>query len=320
MTAQSERGAHGARGPHAGHGAQAPAAARMAVGPPPRSRRDPRLVASGAILLVLVIGAAIGPWLAPGDPTAIGDVLGTRLVPPLGRDATGTWHLLGTDAFGRDVLARLWLAARVSLGIGVAGALLAGALGIALGAIAAWRGGLVDRALSALGDALLALPRLVLLLVVAALWGPGLGVVIGVLALTGWMSVMRLVRADVLGVRVLPYVEGARALGVPDRRVLWRHVLPNALGSATVAITLGVGNAILLESGLSFLGLGVQPPAPSWGNMIAGGREWLLVAPWIALAPGVLLIATVVACTLLGDVLSARRAGRSASPSREPLP
>lgn len=311
MTAPSE---------HSAREAPAPAAEHTAAHPMPRAGRDLRVVAASAILVALLIGAAIGPWLAPGDPTAIGDVLGTRLVPPLSRDSAGTWHLLGTDAFGRDVLARLWLAARVSLGIGVAGSLLAGAIGIAFGAIAAWRGGLVDRALSALGDALLAIPRLVLLLVIAALWGPGLGVVIGVLALTGWMSVMRLVRADVLGVRVLPYVEGARALGVPDRRVLWRHVLPNALGSATVAITLGVGNAILLESGLSFLGLGVQPPAPSWGNMIAGGREWLLVAPWIALAPGVLLIATVVACTLLGDVLSARRAGRSGSPSREPLP
>jgi len=120
------------------------------------------------------------------------------------------------------------------------------------------------------------------------------------------MSVMRLVRAEVLRVRVLPFVEGASALGVPQVRLLWRHVLPNVLGSTVVAITLGVGNAILLESGLSFLGLGIQPPAASWGNMIAGGREWLLVAPWIALAPGVLLIVTVVACTLIGDALSGR--------------
>lgn len=154
---------------------------------------------------------------------------------------------------------------------------------------------------------LLAVPRLVLLLVAAALWGPGLAVVVTVLGLTGWMSVMRLVRADVASVLVRPFVEGATALGVPNARVLWRHVLPNALGSTVVALTLGVGNAILLESGLSFLGLGIQPPSPSWGNMIAGGREWLLIAPWIALLPGVLLIFTVVACTLIGDALSSRK-------------
>jgi ABC-type dipeptide/oligopeptide/nickel transport system permease subunit len=285
-----------------------------------RTGRDARLAAALVTLAALVAGALVGPWLAGADPTAIGDVLATRLVPPLGRDALGRWHPLGTDAFGRDVLQRMWLAARLSLGIGVAGSLLAGALGVVLGAVAAWRGGLADRLITALGDALLAVPRLVLLLVVAALWGPGLEVVIAVLALTGWMSVMRLVRADVLGVRVLPYVESARALGVPEGRLLWRHVLPNALGSATVAVTLGIGNAILLESGLSFLGLGVQPPAPSWGNMIAAGRDWLLVAPWIALAPGGLLVVTVVACTLLGDALTARLAARGASRSPATAP
>ena len=220
------------------------------------------------------------------------------------------WHLLGTDAFGRDLLVRLWTGARVSLGVGVTGSALSGVLGVALGALAGWRGGLVDRAIVAVGDALLAIPRLVLLLVIASLWGPGLGVVITVLGLTGWMSVMRLVRADVQSVRELAYVEGAHALGVPSWRVLRRHVLPNAMGSALVAMTLGIGNAILLESGLSFLGLGIQPPASSWGNMIAGGREWLLVAPWIALVPGVALVITVVACTVLGDALADHDARR----------
>lgn len=274
---------------------------------------DRRLQIGTALLAAMCVAALVWPWFAVIDSNAVTEVLARRLTPPFSRDSLGQWHLLGTDAFGRDVTTRLWLAARISLGVGVVGSVLAGSIGILLGAIAGWRRGLVERAILALGDALLALPRLVLLLVTAALWGPGLTVVVTVLALTGWMSVMRLVRADVARVRALPYVEGASALGVPASRVLWRHVLPNALGSTVVAITLGVGNAILLESGLSFLGLGIQPPAPSWGNMIAGGREWLLVAPWIALAPGLLLIVTVVACTLIGDALSDRRPGSSAT-------
>lgn len=257
-------------------------------------------------LAVLALAAVLWPLFASDVSRDIGDVMATRLVAPFSRDAQGTWHMLGTDAFGRDLLLRLWIGARVSLGVGLAGSLLSGLLGIVLGAWAAWRGGVADRIIVAVGDALLAIPRLVLLLVIASLWGPGLGVVIAVLGLTGWMSVMRLVRADVQGVRALAFVEGAQALGVPSSRVLRRHVLPNALGSALVAMTLGVGNAIVLESGLSFLGLGIQAPASSWGNMIAGGREWLLVAPWIALVPGVALVITVVACTVAGDALGDR--------------
>lgn len=267
-------------------------------------RDDTRFRVGVAVLLALCLAALILPWFAAHDPNAINDVLARRLTPPLSRDRLGDWHLLGTDAFGRDVTVRLWVASRLSLGVGVVGALLSGGLGILLGAVAGWYRGITERAILAIGDALLAVPRLVLLLVTAALWGPGLGILVLVLALTGWMAVMRLVRAEVARVRVLPYVEGAFALGVSPSRALCRHVVPNALGSTIVAITLGVANAILLESGLSFLGLGVQPPSPSWGNMIAGGREWLLVAPWIALAPGLLLIVTVVACTLIGDALS----------------
>ena len=263
------------------------------------------------VLMAMTLAAILVPALASDGARDIGDVLSTRLVAPFSRDGHGVWHLLGTDAFGRDLLVRLWTGARISLGVGVTGSALSGVLGVALGALAGWRGGLVDRAIVAVGDALLAIPRLVLLLVIASLWGPGLGVVITVLGLTGWMSVMRLVRADVQGVRELAYVEGAHALGVPSWRVLRRHVLPNAMGSALVAITLGIGNAILLESGLSFLGLGIQPPSSSWGNMIAGGREWLLVAPWIALVPGVALVITVVACTVLGDALGDHDARRS---------
>lgn len=286
-----------------------PAASSRAASPVMRATRrsaDPRVRFGLTVLAVFTLLAGLVPLLASPTQGDIGDVLSTRLVPPLSRDSRGGWHWLGTDAFGRDLALRLWVGARLSLLVGVIGTALSGALGIALGALAGWRGGLVDRAILATGDALLAIPRLVLLLVIAALWGPGLLTVIVVLGATGWMSVMRLVRAEVQQTRRLAFVEGAEALGVPATRVVWRHVLPNAMTGATVALTLGVGNAIVLESGLSFLGLGVQPPAASWGNMIAGGREWLLVAPWIALVPGLMLIATVVACTMLGEGLRAR--------------
>ncbi|MBU6365486.1 MAG: ABC transporter permease [Gemmatimonadetes bacterium] len=277
-------------------------------------RREGRWARWG--LLLLTTGALVVPWVTPPSAAAIGDVLATRLVPPLTRDGLGQWHLLGTDAFGRDLFLRLWQGARVSLGVGVSGALLSGALGIALGALAGWRGGASDRMVSAVADTLLAVPRLVLLLVVAALWGPGTVVVVSVLALTGWMAVMRLVRAEVRLVRTHAYVEGALALGAPPCRLLVRHVLPNALGGAGVAITLGVGNAMVLESGLSFLGLGVQPPAASWGSMISAGREWLLAAPWVALAPGAALVLAVLACTRVGDALAtAEREGEPSAPA-----
>ena len=262
-------------------------------------------LAWGALLALALLGVAVtvGPWLLPGDPLAINDMLGARLLPPLSTDAGGHFHLLGTDRFGRDLLARMLLAGRISLAVGVVGSLLAAGVGTAVGALAAWRGGVLDAVSMAVADALLAIPRLVLLLVCAALWSPGLATVVAILVGTGWMGVARLVRGEVLGVRARPYVDAAAALGVPSLRTLWRHVLPNALGPAIVAATLGVGNAILLESGLSFLGLGVQPPTPSWGNMIAGGRDLIVTAPWVAMAPGLALVVTVLAATLLGDGL-----------------
>ena len=261
------------------------------------------------ILLLLVLGAVLVPMLSGQDPLGIGDVLALRLVPPLSRDAHGAFHVLGTDRFGRDLFVRMMLAGRISLAVGVVGSVFAGAAGTAIGAVAAWVGGIVDRTLMALADALLALPRLVLLLVCATLWQPGLATVVVVLVLTGWMGVARLVRAELLGTRSQPYVDAAKALGASPLRLLWRHALPNSLGPAIVATTLGVGNAILLESGLSFLGMGIQPPRPSWGNMIAGGRDLIVTAPWVAIAPGLALVATVLAATLIGDAIRDRLAG-----------
>ena len=278
-----------------------------------RRRRDGNIPLT--ILCVLAVAVVIVPALAARDPLRIDDVLARRLIAPLGRDTHGGLHLLGTDRFGRDMLVRMMLAGRLSLMVGVVGSLAAGLLGTALGALAGWREGIVDRAVTSVADVLLALPRLVLLLVGVALWQPGLSTIVSVLVLTGWMGIARLVRADVIAVKQRPYVPAAAALGAEPWRVLLRHVLPNAIGPAIVATTLGVGNAVLLESGLSFLGLGIQPPAPSWGNMIAGGRDLLVVAPWVALAPGLALVLTVLATTLLGDAWRDRLAGERASNS-----
>jgi peptide/nickel transport system permease protein len=264
---------------------------------------------AGGLLAALILGAILVPAVARQDPLAIDDVLGARLVGPLSTDDAGRFHLLGTDRFGRDLFVRMMLAGRLSLAIGVAGSAMAGLMGVAIGASAGWWRGAFDRFAMAVSDAMLAIPRLILLLLCAALWRPGTTTVVVVLAATGWMGVARLVRAEVIGAGSQPWADAARAVGTAPRRVLMRHVLPNALGPAIVATTLGVGNAILLESGLAFLGLGVQPPQPSWGNMIAGGRDLIVTAPWVAIAPGVALILTVLGCTLLGDAWRDRLAG-----------
>jgi peptide/nickel transport system permease protein len=197
-------------------------------------------------LATMAIASIVVPLFAAEDPLAIGDVLATRLAPPFSVDATGTFHLLGTDRFGRDLFVRVMLAGRISLAVGVVGSLVAALLGTVAGAIAGWHGGWIDRGILALTNVLLAVPRLVLLLVCASLWRPGLTTVVVVLVATGWMGVARMVRAEVIGVMAQPYVESATALGLHGARVLWRHVLPNALGAAGGETTPEVGNAILL--------------------------------------------------------------------------
>lgn len=268
-----------------------------------RLLRD-RRGAFGAFVLLVVIACAIGaPLVTSGDPNAQGDIVATRFLPPLAVDTHGAFHPLGTDRFGRDVWTRLVYGARISMGVGVLAVLVSVVLGLAVGAVAGYWRGLLTVTLLGVTDFALALPRVVLLLLLAALWRPSTGLVVVVLGLTGWMSVARLVHGEVRALAVRPFVEGAVALGARRLRVLARHILPNALTPVIVAAALGVGNAIMLEAGLSYLGLGVQPPTPSWGNMIASGRDTLVNAPWVAAAPGVALALVVVACTLLGDAL-----------------
>jgi peptide/nickel transport system permease protein len=266
-------------------------------------RRDPRALAGALLLGAAVAVAVLAPIVAPGDPAAQHDVVATRFVPPLARDPLGAFHLLGTDRFGRDVWTRLAHGGRISLGVGALATAISVTLGLAVGAVAGlWRGR-TAALLMGVTDFALALPRVVLLLLLAALWQPSAALTVLVLGLTGWMTVARLVHGEARALVVRPFVEGAVALGATRGRVLRRHVLPNVLTPVIVAAALGFGNAILLEAGLSFLGLGVQPPTASWGNMIASGRDTLVNAPWVAVAPGVALVLVVVACTLLGDAV-----------------
>jgi peptide/nickel transport system permease protein len=261
----------------------------------------------GLLLLGLIGGAAVfAPVLSPIDPNAQRDVVATRFLAPMATDLHGVLHPLGTDRLGRDVWARLVHGARVSLMVGLLGMAVSLGIGFVVGVAAA--GGPLALRVLLLGatDFALGLPRVVLLLLLAALWKPSAVLVVVVLGVTGWMPVARLVYAETRAQLSRPYVEAATALGAQRIRVLVRHALPNALGPVLALATLGVGNAISLEAGLSFLGLGVQPPAASWGTMIASGRDTVVNAPWVGLAPGIALVLVVMGCTLVADATSDR--------------
>jgi peptide/nickel transport system permease protein len=265
--------------------------------------RDRRLLAGGWLLGVVVLLALAAPLVTSISPEATRDVVATRFLQPWSTDLHGVFHLLGTDRLGRDVWARLLYGARLSLGVGALAVLISSVLGVGIGALAGASRGAVRTTLLGFTDFALALPRVVLLLLLAALWQPSAVLVVIVLGITGWMSVARLVFGEARNIVARPFVDSARALGSSRLRILLSHVLPNVLTPALVAASLGFGNAIMLEAGLSFLGVGVQPPASSWGTMIASGRDTLVNAPWVALAPGVALVLVVVASTLLGDAL-----------------
>jgi peptide/nickel transport system permease protein len=272
--------------------------------------RDRRGVVGFALLVAVTTVAVAAPFVSNGHPNAPGDIVTARFLAPLAHDPHGAFHPLGTDRFGRDVWTRLVYGARISLAVGFLSVLLSVAAGIAIGSASGWWPGWTGTVLVGVTDFALAVPRVVVLLLLAALWRPSAALVVLFLAVTGWMPIARLVHGEVRSLAERPFVEGAEGLGASSWRVLWRHVVPNALTPVTVAAALGVGNAILLEAGLSYLGLGVQPPTPSWGNMIASGRDTLVNAPWVATAPGVMLVLVVVGCTLLGDAVRDAVGGR----------
>jgi len=268
-----------------------------------RLLRDRRGAFGFVVLLVVVVCAIAAPLVTNGDPVGQHDIVATRFLPPLSSDPHGAFHPLGTDRFGRDVWTRLVYGARISMGVGVLAVLISLVVGVVVGAVAGYSRGPVSVTLLGLTDFALAVPRVVLLLLLAALWQPSTALVVTVLGLTGWMGIARLVHGEVRALAARPFVEGAVAVGARRLRILARHILPNALTPVIVAAALGIGNAIILEGGLSYLGLGVQAPTPSWGNMIASGGDTLVNAPWVATAPGVALVLVVIACTQLGDAL-----------------
>ena len=260
-----------------------------------RITRSRWMFAGLALVVALLLAAAAAPWLAPGDPYR-GELTAALRAP-------STAFPLGTDAQGRDVLSRVLFGARLSLAVGLTSQVISLATGLLLGLLAGFRGRWVDALVMRAADVTLAFPSLLLLIAVAAAVRPSLPIVCVVIGAVGWAGMARLVRGQVLVARGLDYVQAARALGASDVRLVARHVLPNVLGPIIVAATLGVGSAIMAEAALSFVGLGAQPPTPSWGAMIAEGRDLLRVAPWVSLFPGLAIGLTVLGVNLVGDGL-----------------
>jgi ABC-type dipeptide/oligopeptide/nickel transport system permease subunit len=261
-----------------------------------RFRRD-RLFQVGVVLVAAVLLAALlAPLLAPFDPL-VGDLQGYLRRP----GAAG--HLLGTDAQGRDVWSRVLYGARISLMVGLISQTVALALGVTLGLVAGYYGRWVDGLIMRLADVTLAFPTLLLLIAVAAAIRPSLPLTFVLIGIVGWAGMARLVRGQVLVLRSAEYVQAAEALGATGPRVLWRHLLPNVQAQVIVAATLGIAGAMMAEAALSFLGLGAQPPTPSWGSMVSDGRDLLRVAPWVSFAPGVAIGLAVLGFNLVGDGL-----------------
>ncbi|EAU54201.1 peptide ABC transporter, permease protein [Mariprofundus ferrooxydans PV-1] len=255
----------------------------------------PLIVAGGTIVAVVAVLALLAPWIAPYDPTNI-DV-SVILMPP-------SWqHWCGTDTLGRDVFSRMLFGARVSLAVGLVAVGISLVIGLILGAIAGYAGGRTDAMLMRATDMVLCFPTFFLILAVIAFLEPSIWNIMIVIGLTSWMGVARLVRAEFLSLRQREYIAAAEGLGVSAVRIMWRYLLPNAMGPVLVSAVLGVAGAVLVESGLSFLGLGVQPPNPSWGNILTEGKDNIQIAWWLSMFPGLAILITVLGYNLLGEGL-----------------
>jgi peptide/nickel transport system permease protein len=264
---------------------------------PVRDTRRTAAVAAG-VLGTMVLLALLANVVAPYGFDAI-DLVHRREMPSAA-------HWFGTDELGRDLLTRIMFGARISLAIGIISAAMSAAIGVTVGAIAGYAGRWVDDALMRIADAMLSVPRLPLLMIAAAVLEPGVPMIIVLVGLAGWMETARVVRADVQSIKTRDFVTAARGLGADPLRVVLRHVLPGALPAATVATTIAVGRGILLESALSFFGVGVQPPTASWGNMLYQAQTTMTTEPWLGIFPGVFIFVTVLCFNVLGDALSGR--------------
>jgi peptide/nickel transport system permease protein len=261
-----------------------------------------RLAVLGLLLFASILFLAVAaPWIAPHDP--LEQELSETLLPPVWETGGSAKYLLGSDHLGRDILSRLLYGANVSLRAAGFASLSALIFGVAVGLAAGYAGGGIEAALMRMVDVFLAFPLILLALALAAILGPSLTNLIIVMALTGWMAYARIMRSSVLSIKNQEYIEAARAVGATHARIVLRHILPNIVAPALVLFTFGFAQFIILESALSFLGLGVPPPAPTWGRMLYDGRDVLTVAPWVITFPGLAIMITVLSINFIGDGL-----------------
>ncbi|KPK88883.1 MAG: peptide ABC transporter permease [Deltaproteobacteria bacterium SM23_61] len=258
-----------------------------------RFRKNKLALLGGVIVLALFVVAVCAPWISPYDP---GQIEIRRVL-----EEPSAKHLLGTDSLGRDVLSRMIWGSRISLLVGFVAVGIASLIGIFLGSLAGYYGGWTDDLIMRFVDIMLCFPTFFLILAVIAFLEPSIWNIMIVIGVTGWMGVARLVRAEFLTLKERDYAVAEKALGARDFRIIFRHILPNALAPVLVAATLGVAGAILTESALSFLGIGVQPPTPSWGNILTAGKDNIEIAWWLSLYPGLAILITVLGYNLLGE-------------------
>ncbi len=256
-------------------------------------RRNRFALAGGVVVAVLFAVSLLAPIITPRDPAAINAY--QVLLPP------SASHWMGTDELGRDVFSRVIFGTRISLYVGFVAVGIAMAIGTLVGLVSGFYGGWFDSILMRFVDIMLCFPTFFLILAMIALLEPSIWIIMLVIGVTSWMGVARLVRAEVLSIKERDYIMAARSIGASDMRIIFRHILPNAAAPMLVAATLGVGGAILTESALSFLGIGVQPPTPSWGNILTSGKDYLEFAWWLSLFPGLAILVTVLAYNLLGE-------------------